>query len=94
MLRSFSQCFPRHQANPQHYFGLGVGVASCWFKAPALAFGVALGVVCPWGIISDVMSVAPKVSLTGLLLRNFVRAQKVLGRPVIWISDIPEAASS
>ncbi len=91
---SSDSCHSPEPSEPQHYFGLGVGVASCWFKAPALAFGVALGVVCPWGIISDVMSVAPKVSLTGLLLRNFVRAQKVLGRPVIWISDIPEAASS
>jgi hypothetical protein len=32
------------QANPQLYFGLGVGVASCWFKAPALVFGGSLGV--------------------------------------------------
>jgi len=34
----------RSQANLQHYFGLGVAVPSCWFKAPASVFGVSLGV--------------------------------------------------
>jgi hypothetical protein len=69
----------------------------------ASAYGVALGVgegeakpVCPWSIILDEVGVSttPKVSLMGLLLRNLVRVQKVLGRPGTWISDIPEAASS
>src|SRR5258707_12245523 len=93
----------RSQPNLQHYFGLGVGVASFWFKAPASAFGVALGVgegkatpVCSWGIIFDVVGVSttPKVFLMGLLLRNLVRVQKVLKPPGRWASDIPEAASS
>jgi hypothetical protein len=50
----------------------------------------------PVWIIFDVQGVSttPKVSVMGLLLRNLLRVQKVLGRPGTWISDIPAAASS
>ncbi len=39
----------RSQANPQHYFGLGVGVASCWVQSTSIGLWGCTGGRLPLG---------------------------------------------